>query len=382
MKLLIGADLVPTDTNTDLFSAGDVDTLVGKALQEILSGADYRVFNLEVPLTDFSTPIEKNGPALIAPTETIIGYRSLGVDCLTVANNHIMDQGEEGFSSTMTLLDQKNIAHLGGGSCLEEAAKPHIVELGGKRIGFYACVEHEFSIAGENTPGANPFDPLETPDHVAALKEQCDFLVVLYHGGKEHYRYPSPMLQKTCRKLVDKGADLVLCQHSHCIGCEEKYQKGTIVYGQGNFLFDHSKSEFWQTSLLVQIEDGQSEDGQEFEISYIPLCKRDNTVRLAEGEEAAQILADFHIRSGEILEPGFIEGNYALFAKQMRLQYLIAFGGKESKLLRLCNKLCGNRLRHWLHRRRYDKKKLLAISNYVRCEAHRELLLQGLRQEQ
>lgn len=375
MKLLIGADLVPTDTNTELFASANAKELVGEELLDILNSADYRVFNLEVPLTDFTIPIEKNGPALIAPTETIAGYKALGVDCVTIANNHIMDQGGEGLSSTLHILDQKGIAHLGGGSSLQEAAKPHIVELDGKKIGFYACAEHEFSIAGEKTPGANPFDPLESPDHVAELKAQCDFVVVLYHGGKEHYRYPSPDLRKTCRKLVQKGADLVLCQHSHCIGCEEKYGKGTIVYGQGNFLFDHSKSEFWKTSLLVQV------DG-EFEVSYIPLCKQENKVRLAQGQEAQQILADFQIRSGEILEPGFVEESYAGFAKQMRQQYLIAFGGKESKLFRLCNKLLGNRLRTLRHSKRYDKKKLLSIRNYVLCEAHRELLLQALNQDQ
>ena len=42
------------------------------------------------------------------------------------------------------------------------------------------------------------------------LKKQCDYVIVLYHGGKEHYRYPSPYLQKVCRKIVDKGADIVV----------------------------------------------------------------------------------------------------------------------------------------------------------------------------
>lgn len=97
-------------------------------------------------------------------------------------------------------------------------------------------------------------------------------MIVLYHGGKEQYRYPSPNLQKTCRKLVEKGADLVVCQHSHCIGCREEYLQGTIVYGQGNFLFDDEENEYWQTSLLIMISD-------DFEVKYIPLKKNKNTVR-------------------------------------------------------------------------------------------------------
>ncbi len=367
MRILIGADLVPTDTNASLFSAGDAATLVGEKLQTLLAQADYRIFNLEVPLTDKLTPIEKSGPALIAPTAAIAGYKALGVDCLTVSNNHIMDQGAEGFASTLSTLKNANIAYVGGGNCLTDAAKPYIVEICGKRVGIYACAENEFSIAGDDAPGANPFDPLESPDHITALKDQCDYVIVLYHGGKEHYRYPSPLLQKTCRKLVEKGADLVLCQHSHTIGCEEKFGSGTIVYGQGNFLFDHSTREHWQTGLLVQL-------GDNFEISYIPLRKNGNTVRLAEDEDAATILAEFKQRSQEITDPQVLKNNYIQFSHTMGQDYLTILGGKESPLFRIANRILGGRLRTRRNKARYVKRNRLAIANYLRCEAHRELL--------
>ena len=373
MKILIGADIMPTDTNLELFVAGDGETLVGKELLALLQGADYRIFNLEVPLTDVAAPIEKNGPNLIAPTASVAGYKALGVDLLTLANNHIMDQGEQGFLSTLESLEKSGIEFVGADRNAMLAALPGTFPLDDKTIGVYACAEHEFSIAGENAPGANPFDPLESPDHVAALKKQCDYVIVLYHGGKEHYRYPSPNLQKVCRKLVEKGADLVLCQHSHCIGCEEKYLHGTIVYGQGNFLFDHSKSEFWQTSLLVQLGDG-------FEITYIPLRKQENTVRLAAGEEGEAILSQFRHRSEQIREPGFIEQAYARFAKTMTEQYLLSLSSipTHSFLFRAVNKLTGYRWGRWLVRRAYQKKKLLSIRNCIQCEAHAELLLAGI----
>ena len=64
------------------------------------------------------------------------------------------------------------------------------------KIGIYACAENEFTIATDTTAGANPFDPFESLDHIQNLKRSCDYVIVLYHGGKEHYRYPSPYLQK------------------------------------------------------------------------------------------------------------------------------------------------------------------------------------------
>ena len=373
MKILIGADLVPTDSNQALFAAGDGETLVGEALLSCLNSADMRIFNLEVPLTDVASPIEKCGPNLIAPTASVAGYKALGADILTLANNHIMDQGEQGFFSTLEALGKSGIEYIGADRNAMLAALPGIFPVGDKTIGIYACAEHEFSIAGENTPGANPFDPLESPDHVAALKKQCDYVIVLYHGGKEHYRYPSPGLQKVCRKLVEKGADLVLCQHSHCIGCEEKYLHGTIVYGQGNFLFDHSKSEFWQTSLLVQI-------GDSFEISYIPLQKKENTVRLAAGEDADMILAEFYSRSEQLRKPDFVGQEYARFAQCVQDYYLLHLSGirVESFFFRVVNKLTGYRWGKWRIKRAYQKKKRLVLRNFMECEAHAELLRKGL----
>ena len=364
MKILIGADLVPTGSNQKEFAEAAVCRLLSKPLLELLKEADYRIFNLEVPLSDKAVPIEKCGPALIAPTATARGIKALGTNCVTIANNHIMDQGTSGFTSTLQTLTQYEISTVGGGVNLDEARKPLVREIDGKRIGLYACAEHEFSIAGVCTPGANPFDPLETLDHVAELKTQCDYVIVLYHGGKEHYRYPSPNLRKTCRKMVEKGADLVVCQHSHCIGCEEKYRGGTIVYGQGNFLFDHAENEFWKSSLLIQI-------GDDFEITYIPLQKHGKGVELADDPE---ILQGFHGRGKQILQDGFVETQYRQYAESMLNGYLLSLSGRRSLLFRGINKLSGYRFATWWVNRRYTKDSKLIVE----CEAHRELLLEGL----
>lgn len=373
MNILIGADLVPTDSNIELFASGDTKALLGEELNNILKNADYRIFNLEVPLTDRKQPIPKCGPNLIAPTKCVAGYKAMHVDLLTLANNHILDQDQQGLASTCEALDSAGIAYTGVGQTPEEAAKPYIFECEGKRIGVYACAEHEFSIVTEHSAGANPIDLLESPDHITALKAQCDYVIVLYHGGKEHYRYPSPNLQKVCRKLVEKGADLVVCQHSHCIGCEEKYQGGTIVYGQGNFLFDESESEFWQTSLLVQV-------GNDFEISYIPLEKNGNTVRIAETYNGKGIMAQFKERSMEILQDNVIEEKYTQFAQKYYKMYQMSFSRLDRRILvRIFNKLTGRRFTPWLIRHWYTESDWLAIQNYLECEAHRELLIEGMK---
>jgi poly-gamma-glutamate synthesis protein (capsule biosynthesis protein) len=371
MSIIIGADIVPTESNRAMFATGDAAQLFGTELSEILKIADYRIFNLEVPLVDQASPIAKYGPSLIAPTDCINGLKAMGIDLLTLANNHIMDQGVEGLKSSVRMLEQVGISHVGTADHLQKAAEPFYFTAKGKRYGVYACAEHEFSIVRENAPGVNPFDPLESPDHVAQMKAQCDYAIVLYHGGKEYYRYPSPNLQKTCRKLVEKGANLVICQHSHCIGCEEKYFGGTIVYGQGNFLFDHGDNEYRNTSLLVQI----TNDGQ---ISYIPLKKQGNCVQLATETDAQSILQAFYQRSEDIQRLGFIQNKYAEFAREYIDGYILYFLGLDHNFFyKGLNKLSGQRLRKYIVKHAI-KKRGLGMRNYIECEAHWELLVKGL----
>ena len=96
MSIIIGGDLVPTQSNQKLFSEGNISNLFGEEIISILNEADYRIFNLEVPLADKETPIEKCGPNLIAPTSTVKGLKALNPTVLTLANNHILDQENKG----------------------------------------------------------------------------------------------------------------------------------------------------------------------------------------------------------------------------------------------------------------------------------------------
>jgi poly-gamma-glutamate synthesis protein (capsule biosynthesis protein) len=370
MELLIGGDLVPTPSNIDLFTSGDATALFGEELLSIWNNASIRMFNLEVPLTDAITPISKCGPNLIAPTNTVKGIKQLNPTLLTLANNHILDQGQQGLESTKKILTKNEIPFIGIGNNLSEASKSYILKYDEVKVGVYACAEHEFAIATATSAGANPFDLLASLDHVHELKEKCDYVIVLYHGGKEHYRYPSPYLQKVCRRIVEKGADLVVCQHSHCIGASEIYNGSTIVYGQGNFLFDHSLSEFWQTSLLLKV----TMTDRNIDVAYIPIVKHVNGVRLADDKSSKKILQTFNERSRLILEDGFVREEYEKFAAQMLNGYLTAFHG-NSFLLRVMNKLCGRKLAKKL----YSKKALIVLQNFIECEAHRELVLAGLK---
>ena len=84
--ILIGADFVPTASNMDLFCQGNSTALFGSELEKLLKQADFRIFNLEIPLCNTNKPINKCGANFIAPEATVSGYCAAQVDLLTLAN--------------------------------------------------------------------------------------------------------------------------------------------------------------------------------------------------------------------------------------------------------------------------------------------------------
>ena len=365
VTIITAGDLAPTPSNYSYFFSGGIEGVVDRSLLEILAASDYRMFNLEVPLTDLETPIPKDGPALRVPVRAISGIKRLDPSVVTLSNNHIMDQGEQGLLSTMELLSENSISYIGAGKDLAEASHPVILEKGELTIGIYCCAEHEFSIAGKNSAGANPIDLLVSFDHIASLKSRCDFVIVLHHGGKEYYRYPSPDLQRVCRKMVSSGADLVICQHSHCVGSYEKFSEGIIVYGQGNFLFDRHSDEFWNTSLLVK-----AIFGNKMEVEFIPLSKNGNGVKLADTMCGDAILADFFKRSEEIASEDFVEKKFESYCLENGQYYLATLAGM-GKTIRRADKILNRPLTRLI----YSRKKLDTIRNHFECETHRELII-------
>ncbi len=370
-RIIIGADIVPTESNQNMFAQADIDSLIGHDLHKRFQEASFIAMNLEVPLVDNADPITKCGPNLITSSNTIQGIKAINPYFLTLANNHIMDQGVGGLMSTVNNLSRNGIDFSGVGENILKAREPYIRIIDDVRVGVYCCTEHEYSIATNTRAGANPYDPLVSFDDVRELKKTCDYVIVLYHGGKEHYRYPSPLLQKVFHKFAEVGADLVIAQHTHCIGCMEKYCGSTLVYGQGNFLFDHSESEYWKTSILIEV------DLESRIVDYIPLVKNNNRVREAKDEERETILREFYDRSSAILKEGFIESKYKELAEEMLTGYLLRFSGGFSNniIIRALLKITHLRCLKWYYRR----KTRIGIENVLDCEAHRELAAEAMR---
>ena len=332
----------------------------------LLKRSNFRIVNLEGPCTDSEKKIPKSGPHIKASTKSFKGIKELDINLVGLANNHIMDYGEEGLYSTIELCRKYKIDYLGAGKNLQDAMKMYIKNIEGVRVGVVAFAEHEFSIAKKESIGACDFDDLDTPDYISELKKQVDYLIVLYHGGKEKYRYPSPVLRKRCRKIVEKGGDLVLVQHTHCIGCKEEYNGAVIVYGQGNMLLSlDEEDDMNNNGLLVEI------DLYTRNIIFHVVMRDGIGVRLATKDESIKILEDFYNRSYEILDDKFIETNFDKFCEEMLNNYQKQSLGRVASML---NKLKLPLSMDFF----YKESQCLNILNNLRCESHREVYIRGL----
>lgn len=363
MNLIIAGDIVTNDSNRELFKNNNIDKILGYELLEEWEKANYKVFNLEAPITDSNNAIIKSGPNLKNNIDIISGIKKINPTCVMIANNHIMDYSREGFLDTINLLDRNHIHWIGGGMNQEDVKKYFIID---NKVGIYNCCETEFSNVSKNDVGANNYDEYKIFNDIIELKKKCEYVIVIYHGGKEYYRYPSPNLQKRCRYLVDAGANLVTCQHSHCIGCKETYKNCEIIYGQGNFIFNKRDNEFWNSSILLNL------NLDNYQIEYIPIKRTECGTRLANNQEKEEILNDFEERTEQIKDERFVIEEYRKLARQNLNNYLRICRGNNF-FDRVLNKFFPQYITG-----RYKKHNYYQLLNSIRCEAHRELFIAGI----
>lgn len=363
VRITVMGDICPSWGYSAFFETGDPSVVFGDVLNSI-SDTDYLVANLESPVTLNDNKLSKNSVCLKSSPAALTVIKMAGIDALALANNHILDYGVSGMEDTVRYLQENHIDFFGAGD-LEEASKPLIKEIKGKKIAFIAFAEREFNCAVDYQKGANLWDDLSSIGLIRHVRTQCDFLVVQYHGGIEHYRYPSPYLRKKCRAMAEAGADFITCQHSHCIGTHENWNGAEILYGQGNSIFGFEKNDnLWNNGLIAQID---ITDG--FQVTYLPITATEKGERLLNQSEANALLADFEKESDKILSDEFTMIRWEQFCEAQRDSYLpmlFCHGRISNKLNQLTRGGLVNIFTHYKNRRN--------TMNLIRCDAHREVV--------
>ena len=364
----------------DLCAQGRVgEALIGSApalwrgVTEVTEAHDLCVVNLESPLTHSHTPITKSGPHLRADPACAFGIRTGGFTVATLANNHILDMGEEGLVDTVHACQAAGISTVGAGRNLAEATRPLVVRLNNLKVAILAFAEHEFSIATDGSAGAWPLDIIDNHKQISAAREETDFVLVILHGGNEGYHLPSPRLAKTCRFFADSGADAIICHHTHTSSGTDVWNGVPIVYGTGNLLFDvepapHSS---WYQGYMVSLDIRRHRVEHLQLIPYVQSPEA-ASIRLLEGNEAAEFTRELERLSKIISDAQHLESCWQKFCNNRQRESM-------TKLL------SGNRVLDALLSRdliplRLLRRRFPVMLNLLRCEAHHDVLVETLEQ--
>jgi len=220
-------------------------------LRSCLSGgADVVFANLEMPFTHRREAANPGAQTSFAgDPERAPLLQRLGVTCVNIGTNHCIDWGPEGIETTIDILDNMRITHVGAGLNREAAERPALFQAAGRRIGLLGfCKPGSFS-AGRRKAGAAIYSHRRTRAAIKALRPHVDILILSLHVGLEFCQYPTPQMVARCREYVALGADIVLCHHTHVLQAIETFGGGVIAYNLGNFMFDNRAGVVYSDSM-------------------------------------------------------------------------------------------------------------------------------------
>lgn len=214
---------------------------ISDEVSDYLKNFDIRVGTLESAIGDnFSfdeDKMKKWSNIIYAKDENIRRLKEIGIDAVSLANNHVTDLGPDGLINTINLLDLNSILHFGAGKNINEAEAPAVTEIKGKKIAFMAFYDTPVAPhpASEQSPGV--CTSVNLINNIKKVKNNNDYVFVLPHWGFEYFYRPLPDDRKLGYKIIKAGADGVIGSHTHHIQPYVIYKKRPIFFSLGNFLF-------------------------------------------------------------------------------------------------------------------------------------------------
>ena len=363
MRILVAGDFCPRDRVAALFDNGGFDLVLGN-VRDIVSSFDYSIVNFECPVTSGSvSPIAKCGPNLQCSQKGLEAVKWAGFKCITLANNHFRDFGDAGVKNTIEIADSLGLDHVGGGINISDSSRTLFKTIGSKTIAIINCCEHEFSIATDHTGGSNPLNPVKQYYAIKEAKTIADYVLVIVHGGHEHFQLPSVRMVETYRFFIDAGADVVVNHHQHCYSGYEKYNGKPIFYGLGNFCFDNPsyRDSSWNAGILVMLSFSETIC---FDIIPYLQCNEKADIKPLPSNAFNQKLEELN---STIAAPQNLEHSDNEYYNSKTRHYSDIFEPIDNKLYSTLKN------RGWLPSL-ISKRRRLRAENYICCESHYDIL--------
>lgn len=275
MTILFSGDVLLSDHVLNAYSrAGGISGVLDQGYLSAIRSVDYFAVNEEFPFSSRGTKAaDKQYTFRLAPEKVSI-LQEMGIDAVTLANNHALDYGTDALLDTCDVLDGAGILHTGAGKDLDAAKQPVVFEKNGQKvalIGATRVIPESNWAATNGHPGMlSSYEVSVEPllSQIAECHAQGEKVVVLIHWGIERDETPQEYQRALAKCYIDAGADLVIGSHPHVLQGIEYYKGKPIFYSLGNFVFGSSipktmlvQAEFENDSLNLKLIPGTSSGG-------------------------------------------------------------------------------------------------------------------------
>ncbi|MFZ2340224.1 MAG: CapA family protein [Bacteroidales bacterium] len=372
MRILIAGDFCPINRTEDLVNQENHAGIFNEFLS-IIENSQLAIVNLECPLTNSDSSINKIGPSLKASPKAAGILAKAGFNVVTLANNHIMDFGSAGLQQTLEVCRSNGILCVGAGENLEQSRKHLVVEIDTYKVAIVNFTENEFSTTHGSNPGANPLNIVENYREIKKAKDFADYIIVIVHSGNEMYDLPSPRIKETFRFFAEAGASAVIGHHPHVPGGFEIHNQVPIFYSLGNFVFDYPgvKDRRWNLGYAVELYLG---DESGFRIIPFEHSLNQPGIRVLKEDEEKSFNQHLAALNSIILDDSLLNKEYNEFCKKNKNLYFSYLEPHSISLL------------HYLRNRNLfpsflTKRKKKTYLNLFRCESHRDVIENLLRNE-
>lgn len=211
-----------------------------KEISNALEQCDFVIGNLECGCAG-ERQSNKPLPILNTDCNTLNYLNLIPVNVVSLANNHIGDNYEEGFVNTLRKLEELNIKYLGAGLTINEAVKPLVIShhsTSAVLLNYYGK-DFEKSVPNDCNIYLNKYNKENIINEILRLKEEYNHIIILFHWGAkvEGGYFPAYYQFSDCKDFINAGASLIIGHHSHTFQPYEKINDSYVFYSLGNFCF-------------------------------------------------------------------------------------------------------------------------------------------------
>jgi poly-gamma-glutamate capsule biosynthesis protein CapA/YwtB (metallophosphatase superfamily) len=288
MKLALAGDTMLGRKVAEELARRSPRSLVSPEVVAAAHEADLLVLNLECSISERGRPWpDRQKPFFFrAPPAAVELLAYLGVDCVTLANNHALDYCEEALLDTFEHLEAAGIAWVGAGADGGQARAPVVLEGGGLRLGVVAFTDHpaEFAAASDR-PGvafARLQDGLPGWVEAAIAQLETDAVLATPHWGPNMTTAPVPHVVRAASALVEAGATIVAGHSAHVFHGVQ----GRILYDLGDFLDDYAVDPVLRNDIGLLFLVALEASGP-VRLEALPLKLDFCSTKLARGDDAA-----------------------------------------------------------------------------------------------